>query len=225
MGLEFIVDRRVRLLGIFSYFGFANDIMVEKDRVDVREYTKKLANNLLNSYIIERVKDLPTIRSYRNIMWRLGLDPTKIRVSSEALLRRVLRSGLFPNINNVVDSCNIASLETLVPISIFDLNKIDGPLELRYSKLGEKLVDIDDNEKELKGDEVVLADSNSILHVYPYRDSKKASVSMNTKDVLVVAYGAPGIPHMLVRNAVEMTLKYLSMFCYAKYLSNIFKAE
>ncbi len=219
------MDHGVRLLGIFSYFGFAGNVVVEKDRVDVREHAKKLVSSLLSSYSVERVKDLPTVRSYRNIMWRLGLDPTKIRVSSEALFRRVLKSGSFPNINNVVDSCNIASLETLVPTSIFDLSKIDGSLELRHSKLGERVVDIDGNERDLKGNEVVLADSNSILHLYPHRDMKKASVDMDTKDVLVVAYGAPDIPHMLVRKAVEMTFKYLSMFCYARYLSEIFKAE
>ncbi|MEM1679655.1 MAG: phenylalanine--tRNA ligase beta subunit-related protein [Sulfolobales archaeon] len=225
MGIEFIVSREVKLLGISSYYGFAEGVVVEKGRVDVREYCRKLVSSLLSYYNVERVKDVPTIRSYRDIMWRLGIDPTKTRVSSEALLRRVLKSGSFPHINNVVDACNIASLETLIPISVFDLSRVRGPLELRYSKLGEKIVDIDDNVRELKGCEIVLADSNSILHLYPHRDSKTALVDLNTQSVLVVAYGAPGVPHLLVKEAVERTLKYLSMFCYARYLSEVLKAE
>ncbi len=225
MNVEFTVSHDVKLLGIFSYYGFVSDVYVEKGRVDVREYSRRLVDDLLKSYRVETIKDLPTIRSYRNVMWRLGIDPTKVRVSSEALLRRVLKSGSFPLINNVVDACNIASLETLIPISVFDFDKVKGPLELRHSRTGERMVDIDDNVRDLNGGEVVLSDSNSILHIYPHRDSKAASVDLSTKNVLVVAYGAPGVPHLLVREAVERSCKYLAMFCHGRDLSEIFKAE
>ncbi|MEM0453668.1 MAG: phenylalanine--tRNA ligase beta subunit-related protein [Sulfolobales archaeon] len=223
MSIEMVVDRGISSLGIYSYYGFAEEVVVEKGRVDLREHVKGLINNLLSTYTLDRIKDNPTIRSYREIMWRLGIDPTKVRVSSEAMLRRVIKNGSFPYINNVVDSCNIASLETLIPISVFDIDKVSPPLTLRYSRSGEEFVDVDDNVRILRGVEVVLADSRTVLHLYPHRDSKPSSVDMNTRKVLVVAYGAPGIPNSLVREAVGRAFKYLSMFCYARYLSEVFK--
>lgn len=223
LSIDMNIDRGVSSLGIFCYYGVAEDITVEKGRVDLKEYVKSLINNSLSTYNLDRIKDIPIIRSYRDVMWRLGIDPTKIRVSSEALLRRAVRSNSLPSVNNVVDSCNIASLETLVPISVFDFNKVTPPLTLRFAKLGEEIIDVDDNVRGLKGGEVVLSDSRNILHLYPHRDSKLTSVDLNTKNVLIVAYGAPGIPYMLVRDAVDKSFRYLSMFCYGRRFSEVFK--
>ena len=41
---------------------------------------------------------------------RLGVDPTKTRPASEALLRRVLQGKGLPRIHPAVDVCNLASL-------------------------------------------------------------------------------------------------------------------
>ena len=42
---------------------------------------------------------------------RFGVDPTKTRPSSEALLRRIRKGEPLPRINNAVDICNWCSLE------------------------------------------------------------------------------------------------------------------
>jgi DNA/RNA-binding domain of Phe-tRNA-synthetase-like protein len=226
MMVSVYVDEGISRFEISVFYATVGEVIVEKDRVDLREYARSLVNNLVSTYSVDRVKDIPIIRFYRDIMWRLGIDPTKVRVSSEALLRRVLRGGSFPAINNVVDACNLASLETLIPISVFDLSKIRGDLRLRKAKPNEVFVSLDGTERLLTGDEVVLADdSGNILNLYPHRDSKIASVDMNTRSVLVIAYGAPGVPQSLVRGAVERSLKYLMMFSNAKYLSDILKAK
>ena len=218
------IDPHIKHLGIFLYYGIAHDVIVEKDRVDIREYAKKVINSIINSYVIERLREHPIIRAYRNTMWRLGIDPTKIRISSEALLRRVLRRGTFPHINNVVDSCNLASLETLVPISIFDLHKIKSVIILRCAKPGEVFKSLSNEDEVLRGYEVVLAEvDGKILHLYPHKDSKETLVTNETRDVLVVAYGAPEIPRLLVRDAVSKTLNYLTMFCNAKNLKGIYE--
>ncbi len=215
--LKFGVDDELRYLGVFIYYGMAYGVVVERGRVDIREHARKLVNDLIRSYSIERVRELPIIRCYRNIMLRLGIDPIKVRVSSEALLRRVLRSASFPHINNVVDSCNLASLETLIPISVFDLGKIaEGIIKLRKARPKELFVDIDGGIELLKGNEIVLAIDDFILHVYPHRDSINASIDANTKDVLTVAYGVQDVPKTLVRDAVSKVLKYLMMYCGAR---------
>lgn len=215
--LKLSIDDELKYLGIYAYYGIARGVIVERGRVDIREHGRRLVNDLVRSYSVERVKELPIIRCYRNIMWRLGIDPTKVRVSSEALLRRVLRSASFPHINNVVDSCNLASLETLIPISVFDLGKIkEGVIKLRKARSNELFTDIDGDVELLKGNEVVLAVDDIILHMYPHRDSLRALIDLNTKDVLTVAYGVQDVPKTLVRDAASKVLKYLMMYCGAR---------
>jgi len=226
MVVSVYVDESVSRFEVSVFYATVGEVIVERDRVDLREYAKNLVNSLVSTYSVDKIKDIPIIRFYRDIMWRLGIDPTKVRVSSEALLRRVLRGGSFPTINNVVDACNLASLETLIPVSVFDLGKIRGDLRLRKARPNEVFISLDGTERLLVGDEVVLADdSGNILNLYPHRDSKVASVDMSTKSVLVIAYGAPGIPQSLVRGAVEKSLRYLMMFSNAKYLSDVLKAK
>ena len=53
--------------------------------------------------------------SVRSMYKRVGIDPTKTRPSSEALLRRVRRGDELPRINSLVDIINWCSLETQLP--------------------------------------------------------------------------------------------------------------
>ncbi len=52
---------------------------------------------------------------------RIGLDPTKTRPSSEALLRRVRKGDRLPRINTLVDICNWCSLEFQLPYGLYDV--------------------------------------------------------------------------------------------------------
>ena len=65
---------------------------------------------------------------------RVGLDPTKTRPSSEALLRRVRRGDPLPRINSMVDVCNWCSLEFQLPYGLYDASRIDGDVELRIGR-------------------------------------------------------------------------------------------
>ena len=51
-------------------------------------------------------------RRTRALYRAIGLDPTKTRPSSEALLRRVRRGDTLPRVNTIVDLCNWCSVET-----------------------------------------------------------------------------------------------------------------
>ena len=68
---------------------------------------------------------------------RIGLDPTKTRPSSEALLRRVRKGDPLPRINTLVDICNWCSLEFQLPYGLYDLERVGRPVTLRLGAEGE----------------------------------------------------------------------------------------
>lgn len=85
----------------------------------------------------------------RALFRRFGIDPTKQRPSSEALLRRVKRGEQMPRINSLVDVANVLSLQLQVPIGLYDLALIEGPLTLRlgvdgeaYAGIGREVVNV-----------------------------------------------------------------------------------
>ena len=157
----------------------------------------------------ETLKDHPTVRVLRDFYWRMGVDPTKVRPSSEALARRFLTNNSIPKINNVVDAGNIASIETLVPIGIYDAEKIVGNFTLRLANSNEEFIDISNARHRLQGREIVLSDSNGAMHVFPYRDSFRTRVTEQTKRVLIVGCGVPGIEQGLTKLAVDRTIELI----------------
>jgi DNA/RNA-binding domain of Phe-tRNA-synthetase-like protein len=78
----------------------------------------------------------------RALYRRFGLDPTRHRPSSEALLRRVRRGEGLPRVNSLVDVANVVSLRLQVPIGLYDLDKAEGTLTLRLGRPGESYAGI-----------------------------------------------------------------------------------
>ena len=160
-------------------------------------------------YTIEKLKEDPIIRAYRDFYWRIGIDPTKQRPSSEALIRRILRDKGIPIINNVVDAGNIASIKTAIPIGLYDKDAITGNLIFRFAEENEVFDPIGGEKEILKANQIILADNRGIIHVFPHRDSKRTMIKESTKRVLVVACGVPGVPDNLVLRASDITVEYI----------------
>ncbi len=173
------------------------------------KFLRQLSTNLVLTK--ETLKDHPTVRALRDFYWRMSIDPTKTRPSSEALARRFIISNSIPKINNVVDAGNMASIETLVPIGIYDANKIIGDVTLRLANNNEEFIDISNEKHVLLGKEIVLSDSNGVMHVFPYCDAFRTRVNEDTKKVLIVGCGVPGIEQRLTKTAVDRTLELINM--------------
>ncbi len=73
----------------------------------------------------------------RQMYRRFGIDPTRRRPSSEALLRRIRKGGDLPRINTLVDVCNWCSVEAQMPYGLYDLDHVDGDVEIRMGLDGE----------------------------------------------------------------------------------------
>ncbi len=195
--------------------GVIEGVSVKPSGPQERSLLNKVTSITKSKYSLESLKNNPVIRAYRDFYWRLGIDPTKTRPASEALVRRALR-GKVPLINNVVDAGNAASMETLVPIGLYDLDRIKGNVELRFAKENELFLPIGGKPENLSSSNIVLADEEKILHVFPHRDSQLTMIRDFTKNVLVVSCGVPGVPESLVETALNKTVDYILMLAGGK---------
>jgi len=213
------VEENAKSLGIFLKWAVLEGVEVYDSRSSeyVVSAVKKAVEDLRSSLTLEDLKDHPVIRAYRDFYWRLGIDPTKTRPSSEALIRRALRSGSIPSINNVVDLGNVASIKTMVPIGIYDLDKVVLPLTLRRARAGELFHPIGGAPEALSDRDVVLVDSSGVVvHVFPHRDSVHTMVTQETKRILIVACGVRGVSEERVQEAVELASRLIAESCKAR---------
>jgi phenylalanyl-tRNA synthetase beta chain len=117
----------------------------------------------------------------------------KIAPSPDWLIERIESIGLRP-INNVVDITNFVLHETGQPLHAFDLKKIAGStLVVREAEEGEKITTLDDQERTLSPNMMVIADAEKPLVVAGIMGSVDAEVDDSTTDiVLESAWFHPG---------------------------------
>ena len=122
----------------------------------------------------------------RTMYKRVGLDPTKTRPSSEALLRRVRKGDPLPRINSLVDVCNWCSLEFQLPYGLYDASRIDGDIELRIGREGESYPGIRKDAVHVGG-RLTLADRQGPFG-NPTSDSARTMVTTDTVSAVVVVF-------------------------------------
>ena len=126
------------------------------------------------------------ITAVRTMYKRVGIDPTKTRPSSEALLRRVRKGDSLPRINSMVDVCNWCSLEFQLPYGLYDAKHIVGDVELRLGREGESYPGIRKDAVHVAG-RVTLADAHGPFG-NPTSDSARTMVTTATTRALLVVF-------------------------------------
>jgi DNA/RNA-binding domain of Phe-tRNA-synthetase-like protein len=135
------------------------------------------------------VLESPPIRTTRSGYKALGKDPARYRGSAEALLRRILSGKNFPQINSVVDIINLVSVESRLPIGLYDLAHVKGDVVFRAGRAGETYKGIGKYDLNLE-DLPVFCDEEG-PHGSPTSDSEKTMVTNATQNILaiVVSFG------------------------------------
>ncbi len=127
----------------------------------------------------------------RTMYKRVGLDPTRNRPSSEALLRRVRKGDALPRINTMVDVCNWCSLEFQLPYGLYDRAHIEGDaVDLRIGMAGESYDGIRKDTVHVAG-RMTLADMRGPFG-NPTSDSARTMVTTATRNALLVVYAPYG---------------------------------
>ncbi len=117
--------------------------------------------------------------SARALYRKFGTDPTKVRPSSEALLRRVRRNEPLPRVNSLVDVANVVSLLLQVPVGLYDLARVEGPLVIRLGGAGESYEGIRKDRVNVAG-RICVADSIGACG-NPSSDSARSLITTATE--------------------------------------------
>jgi DNA/RNA-binding domain of Phe-tRNA-synthetase-like protein len=146
------------------------------------------------------VLESPQILATRAAYKALGKDPARYRGSAEALLRRVIAGKGLPRINAVVDIINLVSVESRLPIGLYDLAHVSGEIVFRAGRAGETYKGIGKYDLNLEGLPVFC----DVLgpHGSPTSDSERTMVTSETRNVLAVIItfgGKEGLDHWTQR--------------------------
>ncbi len=189
-------------------------LSVANRRPELDALKASLESRLREQHAADALKDEPSVRAYRDFFWSLGIDPTKIRPASEALVRKVVRGRPLPTINTAVDALNVASIETNVAFAAFDLDLLTGDLTLRYASAGERFLGIGmDAPVVLGGRELVIDDTKTLVAVYPYRDADATKLTTATRRAYLLGCGVPGVGGWDLQRATDRCAELVREHC------------
>lgn len=158
-----------------------------------------------------------------------GIDPTA--TTPQWMQERLRRSGVR-SIDPVVDVTNYVMLELGQPMHGFDLDRLQGGIDVRRARAGEKLTLLDEQEVELDPETLVIADEREALAMAGIMGGEASGISDSTENIfLECAFFAPlhlagvarryglhtdsshrferGVDHQLQHQAVERATKLL----------------
>lgn len=119
------------------------------------------------------------------------LKDLKIKPSPDWMQKRLVASGVR-TINNVVDITNYVMLEYGTPFHAFDLDKLNGYLCVRRAQSGEKIVTLDEVERTLTTDSVLIASKDEGVCLAGVFGGANSEIDDNTTNIaLEAAYFTP----------------------------------
>jgi len=154
------------------------------------------------------ILEAPAISATRAGYRALGKDPARYRGSAEALLRRIISGKHFPSINCVVDVINLVSVESRLPIGLYDLAKVQGDIVFRTGRSGETYKGIGKYDLNLE-DLPVFCDTAG-PHGSPTSDSERTMVTSSAESVvaILISFGGPQPLEVWCRRMIGLMERY-----------------
>lgn len=174
-------------VGLITY----NDITIDQSPKMLKGRFQMFQEELMLSLTDKPLTELPGISEWRQTFRALGMDPSRYRPSQEALFRRIKKGNPLPSINSAVDINNLTSLQYQIPLGIYDVNKLNGDIEIAIGSREDEYEAISGRLTSLEG----KLHSHDELGPFgsPIVDSLRSMVTEDTKQALHIIYLRPSL--------------------------------
>ena len=210
MRKNLVIDSRMKELwpavrvGCLQY-----QVQVERKNPELWAYLKKEIYKKAKDAIFDYgVNEIPNIKESRAAYKAFGKDPSRYRVSSEALIRRIGQGKGLYEVNTVVDVNNLISIESGFSVGSYDADRMGEDLVFRIGEAGETYKGI--GKEEIKIDALpVLADEQGAIGSST-SDSERAMITEEAQEVLTLIYSFSD--NQDLEKALESGRRYLEQY-------------
>jgi DNA/RNA-binding domain of Phe-tRNA-synthetase-like protein len=217
--MEIRIELPAVKLGIIE----ADDVRVVLVQPELARHMDEVCERKRNQFSLEALAEAAPVRAVRGMFREWGMDPSRYRPSSEALLRRVVQGKGLYRVSNIVDIGNLGSIETGWPYGCYDRSRIRSPIVFRHGLAGEKYERVGKEMWHLEG-RPVLADCEGPFGS-PISDSTRSMITeATTTQALVVIYAPAIVSDDDLMTAANRLVERISSFAGASAIrSAIFK--
>jgi DNA/RNA-binding domain of Phe-tRNA-synthetase-like protein len=137
------------------------------------------------------IADIPELAEWRRTFKTIGTDPSRYRPSSESLYRRIQKKNFIPTIHSAADVNNFFSLYYKIPIGIYDLDKLEGPITIDIGTDQDEYIAI--NGRTVNFSRKIVSRDIHGPFGSPIVDSQRTAVTKETKNAVQIVYLLPSM--------------------------------
>jgi DNA/RNA-binding domain of Phe-tRNA-synthetase-like protein len=204
------MDIGIELPGVKLGVLEADDLHVVPVDIALAKFMDEVCDRTRREFTLESLAEAQETRLVRAMFREWEMDPSKYRPSSEALLRRVVQGKGLYRVSNVVDICNVGSIEVGWPFGCYDRSHITAPIIFRHGAAGESYEGIGKKMWHLEG-RPVLADSDGPFGS-PISDSTRSMITESAREILTVIYAPVGVSDAFLERALARLGERLTQF-------------
>jgi DNA/RNA-binding domain of Phe-tRNA-synthetase-like protein len=161
------------------------------------------------------LSELAALAAWRKVFRSFGVDPTQIRSSAEALLRRLTKAGDIPSINTLVDVGNLLSIRYGLPIAVMDAAQMRGGITVKLAAGTEPFLELGKNADTYpEAGEVVFVDAADRVHArrWCWRQSEASAAQARTTQAIITLEAHHAAARQDVENAAHDLESLLRMY-------------
>jgi DNA/RNA-binding domain of Phe-tRNA-synthetase-like protein len=211
--LKITIDKSISdLLPNFNTLAFIMDVEIKESSDELKGLLKVLEVEVQNMCpTLEDVLKVPLIDEARNAYRTLGKDPSRYKIASESLLRRIVKDRGLYLINNAVDAGNALSIILKRNTAVLDYDKIKGDVIIRKGRTDDLFFGIGRGKLNVSNIPVYVDE------VGPFgsstSDSERTMITNKTKKLLVFVVC---FSYTEVDKAIEITKEIYEKYVNAK---------
>jgi len=165
----------------FSHVGIAREVSAVTKTPFIYKETDETLIPTETLPLVVKVENHNLCKRYTAVV----IKGVKIKPSPLWLQLKLLVTGIRPK-NNVVDITNYVMLDVGQPLHAFDYNKLDtARIIVRTAKRGEKTVTLDNQEKELKTNHLLITDPKKPVGIAGIMGCKNSEIDKKTTDIII----------------------------------------
>ena len=183
-------------------------VQVKEGSAELWEVINKKCSEIEGTLKPEDILRVPNIDSSRRAYKALGKDPSRYRLSSESLLKRIVKGlGLY-KVNNVVDINNLISLTSGYSVGTYDLERIVGKINFVIGKPDETYNGIGRGPINL--DKMPVFEDDLGKFGSSTSDSERAMITEETNHILmnIISFDGGEELDKHMKTAIELLEKY-----------------
>ena len=190
------------------------ELINSPSNVDLWLEIESEVNIIRQSYQLDQINKRKEILDTRSIYKSLGKDPNRYRPSAEALCRRIIRNLDLYRVNTLVDIINLVSLRSGFSIGCFDLDLINGNLNLEVGSENEEFDAIGRGQLNISSLPIYRDGIGGIGT--PTSDSERTKISEKSTHAIIIINDFGKSPNLetALNHSIELLKRYAGLVRY-----------